>query len=450
MRRGNSNVNQITEGVIWRQLLLFFFPIVFGTFFQQLYNTIDTVIVGHFVGKEALASVGGSSTQIINLIVGFFTGLSSGASVVIAQFFGAKDERTVRQSLHTAYAFSIAGSIVISILGIILAPSMLEWMHTPEEIMADSAMYLRIYFAGILFVFIYNMGSSVLRATGDSKHPLYYLIFCCFMNIILDVLFVVVFHMGVLGVALATFISQACSAVLVTRKLMVSEGILKLFIRQIRLHKSVLKSQLRIGLPAGFQSVMYSITNVIIQAALNDFGTDTAAAWSVFGKLDAVFWMVSSAFGISITTFVGQNYGAKKIDRIKRSTRVCLGIDFLVSAVLVIFLVLARTFLFRLFTNDAEVIRIGCEMLLLITPWYIVFVIIEILSGSLRGIGDVVIPMIITMCGVCLLRVIWIIGALKIKPTIPVIIYSYPVTWILTGILFIIYYFYRMKKFKME
>lgn len=449
MRRGNSNVNQITEGVIWRQLLLFFFPIVFGTFFQQLYNTIDTVIVGHFVGKEALASVGGSSTQIINLIVGFFTGLSSGASVVIAQFFGAKDERTVRQSLHTAYAFSIAGSIVISILGIILAPSMLEWMHTPEEIMTDSAMYLRIYFAGILFVFIYNMGSSVLRATGDSKYPLYYLIFCCFMNIILDVLFVVVFHMGVLGVALATFISQACSAVLVTRKLMVSEGILKLFVRQIRLHKSVLKSQLRIGLPAGFQSVMYSITNVIIQAALNDFGTNTAAAWSVFGKLDAVFWMVSSAFGISITTFVGQNYGAKKTDRIKRSTRVCLGIDFLVSAVLVIFLVLARTFLFRLFTNDAEVIRIGCEMLLLITPWYIVFVIIEILSGSLRGIGDVVIPMIITMCGVCLLRVIWIIGALKIKPTIPVIIYSYPVTWILTGILFIIYYFYRMKKFKM-
>lgn len=449
MRRGNSNVNQITEGVIWRQLLLFFFPIVFGTFFQQLYNTIDTVIVGHFVGKEALASVGGSSTQIINLIVGFFTGLSSGASVVIAQFFGAKDERTVHQSLHTAYAFSIAGSIVISILGIILAPSMLEWMHTPEEIMADSAMYLRIYFAGILFVFIYNMGSSVLRATGDSKHPLYYLIFCCFMNIILDVLFVVVFHMGVLGVALATFISQACSAVLVTRKLMVSEGILKLFIRQIRLHKSVLKSQLRIGLPAGFQSVMYSITNVIIQAALNDFGTNTAAAWSVFGKLDAVFWMVSSAFGISITTFVGQNYGAKKTDRIKRSTRVCLGIDFLVSAVLVIFLVLARTFLFRLFTNDAEVIRIGCEMLLLITPWYVVFVIIEILSGSLRGIGDVVIPMIITMCGVCLLRVIWIIGALKIKPTIPVIIFSYPVTWILTAILFIIYYFYRMKKFKM-
>lgn len=449
MRRGNpNNVNQITEGVIWRQLLLFFFPIVFGTFFQQLYNTIDTVIVGHFVGKEALASVGGSSTQIINLIVGFFTGLSSGASVVIAQFFGAQDERTVRQSLHTAYAFSILGSIVISVLGIILAPAMLSWMHTPEEIMTDSTMYLRIYFAGILFVFIYNMGSSVLRAIGDSKHPLYYLIFCCFMNIVLDIIFVVVFHMGVLGVALATFLSQAFSAILVTHKLMKSDGILKLFIKQIRLHKSVLKSQLRIGLPAGFQSVMYSITNVIIQAALNGFGTDTAAAWSVYGKLDAVFWMVSSAFGISITTFVGQNYGARKHDRIRKSTRVCLGIDFLVSAVLVIFLIVARIPLFRLFTNDAEVIRIGAEMLLQITPWYIVFVFIEVLSGSLRGIGDVVIPMIITMCGVCLLRVIWIIGAMKISPTIPVIIFSYPITWILTAILFIIYYFYRMKKNK--
>lgn len=238
MKRGSQTMNQITEGVIWRQLLLFFFPIVFGTFFQQLYNTIDTVIVGHFVGTEALASVGGSSAQISALIVGFFTGLSSGASVVIAQFFGAQDERSVRQSLHTAYAFSIMGSIVISILGIALAPSMLSWMRTPAEIMADSILYLRIYFAGILFVFIYNMGSSILRAVGDSRHPLYYLIICCFLNIVLDVAFVVIFRMGVLGVALATLLSQAFSAVLVTHKLMKAEGILRLFLRQIRFHGS--------------------------------------------------------------------------------------------------------------------------------------------------------------------------------------------------------------------
>ncbi|GKH34170.1 MATE family efflux transporter [Muricomes sp. OA1] len=448
MKRGSQTTNQITEGVIWRQLLLFFFPIVFGTFFQQLYNTIDTVIVGHFVGKEALASVGGSSAQIIALIVGFFTGLSSGASVVIAQFFGAQDERSVRQSLHTAYAFSIMGSIIISILGIVLAPSMLSWMHTPAEIMADSILYLRIYFAGILFVFIFNMGSSILRAVGDSRHPLYYLIICCFLNIVLDAAFVVIFRMGVLGVALATFLSQAFSAALVTHKLMKAEGILRLFLRRIRFHGSVMKSQLRIGIPAGVEAVMYSITNVIIQAALNGFGTDTAAAWSVFGKLDAVFWMVSSAFGISITTFVGQNYGARKNGRIRKITCVSLGIDFLVSAALVVFLIAARVPLFRLFTTDTEVIRIGTEMLLQVTPWYITFVFIEILSGSLRGIGDVIIPMIITLCGVCLLRVLWIVGALKIQPTISAIIFSYPITWIMTSILFICYYFYRIKKMK--
>lgn len=448
MKRGSQTMNQITEGVIWRQLLLFFFPIVFGTFFQQLYNTIDTVIVGHFVGTEALASVGGSSAQISALIVGFFTGLSSGASVVIAQFFGAQDERSVRQSLHTAYAFSIMGSIVISILGIALAPSMLSWMRTPAEIMADSILYLRIYFAGILFVFIYNMGSSILRAVGDSRHPLYYLIICCFLNIVLDVAFVVIFRMGVLGVALATLLSQAFSAVLVTHKLMKAEGILRLFLRQIRFHGSVMKSQLRIGIPTGVEAVMYSITNVIIQAALNGFGTDTAAAWSVFGKLDAVFWMVSNAFGISITTFVGQNYGARKAGRIRKITRVSLGIDFLVSAALVVFLIAARVPLFRLFTTDTEVIRIGTEMLLQVTPWYITFVFIEILTGSLRGIGDVIIPMIITLCGVCLLRVLWIIGALKIQPTISAIIFSYPITWIITSILFICYYFYRIKKMK--
>ena len=191
----SQTTNQITEGIIWKQLLIFFFPIVFGTFFQQLYNTIDTVIVGQFVGKAALASVGGSATQIINLVVGFFTGLSSGAAVVIAQFFGARDERSVEESLHTAYAFSVIGSVIISILGFVCSPAILKLMNTPAELLSDSVLYLRIYFVGILFVFIFNIGSSILRAVGDSKHPLYYLIVCCFINIILDLLLVIVFQM---------------------------------------------------------------------------------------------------------------------------------------------------------------------------------------------------------------------------------------------------------------
>lgn len=446
MKQKTQNINQITEGIIWRQLLLFFFPIVFGTFFQQLYNTIDTVIVGQFVGKAALASVGGSATQLINLVVGFFTGLSSGASVVIAQFFGAKDERSVKESLHTAYAFSILGSIVISALGIGLAPQLLRWMNTPEELLADSTLYLRIYFAGILFVFIFNVGSSILRAVGDSKNPLYYLIACCFINIFLDLLFVIVFHLGVAGVAYATFLSQAISALLVTHKLMTSHSILTLKIRDIRLHKNVLKSQLWIGLPSGFQSVMYSISNVIIQAALNRFGTDTVAAWSAYGKLDAIFWMVSGAIGISITTFVGQNYGARKYDRVHKSVRICLGIDSIISVILIVFLMLFRVPLFRLFTQDPSVIRIGSDMLALITPCYIFFVFIEVLAGALRGMGDVMIPTLITLLGVCVLRLIWIAVVLQISPTVNAIIYSYPVTWIATAVLFIIYYLYKKKR----
>lgn len=446
MRRGTQNANQLTEGIIWQQLLIFFFPIVFGTFFQQLYNTIDTMIVGHFVGKSALASVGGSSTQIVNLVVGFFTGLSSGASVVISQFFGAQDKRSVQESLHTAYAFSIIGSIIISALGIVLAPSMLTWMHTPTELMQDSILYLRIYFAGILFVFIYNIGSSILRAAGDSKHPLYYLIICCFLNIVLDILCVVLFHMGVAGAAIATLFSQAVSAVLVTHRLMRADDILKLSLNRLRFHANALRSQLRIGIPAGFQSVMYSLSNVIIQASLNSFGTDTVAAWSVYGKLDAVFWMVSGAIGISITTFVGQNYGARKYNRVKKSVRICLGIDFLFSGILVLFLILARIPLFRLFTNDTEVIRIGSEMLALITPCYMFFIFIEVLSGALRGIGDILIPTLITFGGICILRILWVVGALRFSPTIEVIIFSYPVTWIITAALFIVYYLYRKKR----
>ena len=446
MKRESQLANQITEGIIWKQLLIFFFPIVFGTFFQQLYNTIDTVIVGHFIGKGALASVGGSSTQIVNLVVGFLTGLSSGASVIIAQFYGAKDERSVQESLHTAYAFSILGSIVISIPGVLLAPHMLRWMNTPSELIQDSTLYLRIYFAGILFVFIFNVGSSILRAIGDSKHPLYYLVICCLLNIILDILCVVWLDMGVAGAAAATFFSQAVSAALVTRKLMISGGIMKLSLKKLRFHANVLRSQLRIGMPAGFQSIMYSLSNVIIQTALNNFGTDTVAAWSVYGKLDAVFWMISGAIGISITTFVGQNFGARKYDRVKKSVRVCLGIDTLISVVLVVFFLLLRNPLFAIFTNDPDVIRIGCEMMALITPCYMFFICIEVLSGALRGIGDVIIPTLITLGGVCIFRILWLIGALRIRPTVGAIILSYPVTWLITSILFIIYYLHRKKR----
>lgn len=447
MKGNTDSVNRITEGVIWKQLLLFFFPIVLGTFFQQLYNTADTVVVGRFVGKEALASVGGSTAQIANLVVGFFVGLSSGATVVISQFYGAKDRQELNRSLHTAFAFCIAGSIVITIAGIALAPWLLRLMNTPEQLMKDSLIYLRIYFGGILFVFIYNMGSSILRAVGDSKRPLYYLIVCCILNIVLDLVLVVVFHMGVAGAAIATVFSQAVSAVLVTVALARSQDLYQLRFREIRFYKNALISLIWIGLPAGFQSTMYSISNMVIQTSLNALGTDTVAAWTAFGKIDSFYWMVNNSFGIAVTTFVGQNFGAGKYDRMKRSVRVGIGMALVAAVAITGLFFLAGKPIFHLFTTDSGVITIGMRILRLMAPAYFLFVFIELLSGALRGTGDVMIPMIITCCGVCILRIIWVLLVVPFRPGLETIIFSYPVTWLITAVLFIIYYRIREKHF---
>ena len=362
--------NSITEGTIWKQLLIFFFPILLGTFFQQIYNTADAMVVGRFVGKEALACVGGSTAQIINLIVGFFVGLSSGATVVLAQYYGAKDENNVSRAMHTAAAFAIMGGLIITVLGIILTPQMLALLNTPENLMEGSALYLRIYFAGAIFVFIYNIGSGLLRAVGDSKRPLYFLIICCCLNIILDLVLVVGAHMGVAGVAVGTFISQGVSAILIIITLMRTKDMYQLKPGKIHIYGSIFKSLLHIGLPAGLESVLYTISNMIIQASLNSFGTDTVAAWTAYGKMDSMFWMVLSAFGISITTFVGQNFGARKYDRMRKSVRVCLGLAIGVSLILTLFFIFLGQYVFMLFTTDTSVIDIGMGIMRIMLPGY--------------------------------------------------------------------------------
>lgn len=447
MKGNDTSVNQITEGVIWKQLLLFFFPILLGTFFQQLYNTADTVVVGRFVGKEALASVGGSTAQIANLVVGFFVGLASGATVVISQFYGARDREQVNRSLRTAYAFSIVGGILITIVGILTASWLLELMNTPQQLMKDSLIYLQIYFGGILFVFVYNTGSSILRAVGDSKTPLYVLIVCCLLNIVLDLLLVVGFHMGVAGAAIATIFSQAVSAVLVTAALMRSDDIYQLQLREIRFFKQALISLIWIGLPAGIQSTMYSISNMVIQTSLNSLGTDTVAAWTAFGKIDSMYWMVNNSLGIAVTTFVGQNFGAGKYDRMKRSVRVGIGMGLVAAVAISGLFFAAGNLIFHLFTTDAGVISIGMDILRLMAPAYFLFVFIELLSGALRGTGDVMIPMLLTCGGVCVLRVVWILVVVPLYPGLRIIIFSYPVTWLITAVLFIIYYRIREKHF---
>ena len=349
--------NQITEGVIWKQLLLFFFPIVFGTFFQQIYNTADTIVVGRFVGKEALAAVGGSVNQIVNLIVEVFVGLTSGAAVVVSQFFGAQDRKNLDKTVHTSFAFSLAAGAIIGVAGFLLSDAVLEAMNTPVELMADSRTYLHIYFMGIVFNLVYNMGASVLRAMGDSRRPLYVLMTACILNIVLDIVLVVAAGMGVRGVAIATVSCQGVSAVLVTGMLMRVHGFFRLEIKKIRFYGASLKAILRIGVPAGIEAAMYCVANIVIQVFVNRLGTDYVAAWGTFGKIDAVFWMVVNAFSIAITTFVGQNYGAGKTRRMRKSVRVCLGMSYSSAILLSGLLIVFAEPLYRLFTTDNQVVE---------------------------------------------------------------------------------------------
>lgn len=439
--------NQITEGVIWQQLLLFFFPILFGTFFQQLYNTVDAIVVGRFVGKEALAAVGGPTGTLINLLVGAFVGLSSGATVIISQYYGAKKEDKMSWAIHTSVAFALSCGAVMMVVGIVGASAALRAMGTPEDIMEYASLYLRIYFVGIIPNLIYNMGSGILRAVGDSKRPLYFLMASCLTNIVLDILFVVVYHMGVMGAALATILSQTVSAILVVVVLTRTKEIYRLDYKKVRIDRRMLKRIIQIGLPAALQSVMYSSSNIIIQSSVNGLGTDTVAAWTAYSKIDSLFWMIISAFGISVTTFVGQNYGAGNMDRVRKGIRVCLGMSIAASIGLTAFLYVFGHPIFTIFTDDAAVLEKGMEILHFLVPTFITYVAIEIYSGALRGVGDCWIPMLITCVGICVLRVVWILLAVPVRPDIKTVIFSYPLTWVTTSILFIIY-FHRFSRLR--
>lgn len=436
----------LTEGSIWKQMLKFFFPIMFGTFFQQLYNTVDAIIVGRFVGSDALAAVGGSAGMIVNLIVGFFVGLTAGASVIVSQFFGSGDRQKVSKSMHTIYAFSIIGSVVISVVGYFFAPELLKMMSTPADIYEDSLLYLRVFLIGIVFMFVYNTGSALLRAIGDSRRPLNYLIICCIINIVLDILFVAGLQMGVFGAALATIIALAVSSILVTRALAKSKELCDFSIREIRIDWDTLKTQIYIGFPGGVQSSMYSLSNMILQVAVNKIGTDAAAAWTTLAKMDAIYWMVGGSLGTALTTIVGQNYGAGKMDRVKKSVNIGLGLYYAFSIVIVTVLMAFQRPLFSIFTDNQAVLDIAVSAFSIMAPFYLLFSFIEIYSCALRGMGDVLIPMIMTMLGVCGFRVVWAIFIVPLNPSMELISWSYPVSWALTSACFIIYYNYKIKK----
>ncbi|MBS5603745.1 MATE family efflux transporter [Clostridium sp. AF18-27] len=444
--------NKIVNGSIFGQLLLFFFPILFGTFFQQLYNTADAMVVGRFVGKQALAAVGGSTSTLINLLVGFFIGLSSGATVVISQYYGAGKADKVHWAVHTSVAFSVVGGLVMMVVGIACAHPALVAMKTPDDVMGHSMIYLRIYFVGTVANLLYNMGAGILRAVGDSKRPLYFLIISCFVNIALDLFFVAYLKIGVAGAALATILSQCISAAMVMVCLMRTKDIYQLVWKAVRIDRRMLRRIVRIGFPAGMQSIMYNVSNVIIQTGVNTLGTDNVTAWATYGKVDGLFWMMISALGISATTFVGQNYGAGRMDRVRKGTSVCMGIGVLLTTIVGVVLYTGGYLLVDLFTEDAEVRRISMELVRFMVPTFITYIAIEVLSGTLRGVGDAWMPLVITGVGICAVRVLWIIVALPVRPHILTAAFSYPLTWTITSLAFVVYYycFSRLRRFNLK
>ena len=438
--RQRPDVNGITEGVIWKQLLLFFFPIVLGTFFQQLYNTADAIIVGKAVGKEALAAVGGSTGTLINLLVGFFVGLASGASVIIAQLFGARRAQDVSRAVHTTIALALSSGALLTAVGLLCAGGILELMGTPQEVMAYALPYLNIYFLGMIPQLVYNIGSGVLRAVGDSRRPMLFLICAALTNIVLDILLVLGLNLGVRGAAIATVLSQVVSAVLILVSLCHAQPVYRLHFRRIRFHGDMLARIVRIGLPAGLQSVMYSLSNMIIQASVNGFGTDVMAAWTAYGKIDGLYWMMISAFGVSITTFAGQNFGARRYDRMRRSVRVCLGMAAGVTVFMTALILAVGRPMLGMFTDDAHVVEMGMSIIRLIVPTWITYLCIEILSGAMRGAGDSLMPTLMTLAGVCLMRVFWVTVVVPRRHQLPVLMLSYPITWVITSVMFIVYY----------
>lgn len=441
MKARTTSSNGITEGVIWQQLLAFFFPILFGTFFQQLYNTADAIIVGQFLGKEALAAVGGGTGTAINLLIGFFTGLAAGATVIISQHYGAKNDEKVSASIHTAIALALVGGLIISIVGYVFTRPMLELIGTPDDVLPLAVSYMQIYFLGGIPVVMYNMGAGIFRAMGDSRSPFYFLIASCLTNIVLDLLFVGVFGMNVEGAAIATVISQVLSMILIFITLMRRKDSTKLRIRKIAFDKTLLRQMLMIGFPAGIQSIMYTISNLIIQAAINQYGTDTAAAWAGWSKLDQIFWMFINAFSIAITTFVGQNFGAGKIDRARKGVLTVTIMAAASTLAIEAGYFLVGRYGLMLFITDSAVLEIGVSIMKYIVPWYITYIAIELLSGAIRGVGKSLIPTLISVFGICVLRIVWIYVSPAINPTLFGVLFSYPFSWVVTSLLFIIYYF---------
>jgi MATE efflux family protein len=436
MSTSTKNIN-LTEGKIWKVMLKFILPIFLGTLFQSLYNTIDAIIVGRFAGKETLAAIE-SVLNFHRLPVSFFVGLSSGATIIISQYFGANKKEDVSKASHTAMLFAMLGGLLLSIISCTVSPFFVKLIKVPEEILYQAQIYTIICFSGIVAAMIYNIGSGILRALGDSRTPFYILIVSNILNIALDLILVKVFKLGVIGVGVATLISEIVSAILIFIILIKTNLDCKIYIKEIRFYKKYIKEIFRLGLPIAVQSVLYPISNTIIQSSINIFGVNSIAAWAVSGKLDFLIWTISDAFSITVSTFVAQNYGAEKHQRardgIKAALLMVMVVIFIISFILYFYSQPLSYFLI----SDKDIVNLTSKILKLIAPLYFIYVIGDVLSGAIRGIGDTFNPMIINIFGICVCRILWVFFVVPLNPIFFMVLCGFIVSWTIIALIYIV------------
>lgn len=432
----STEQNLATAGPIGRQLARLFIPVWLGLLFQQLYNTVDTLVVGRFVGTNAVAAVG-NVAFVVQLVIGFCVGIAGGAGVIISQHFGAGKMDQVKIAIRCSLLIAVVGGLFFSVASVALTGHAVRWMNTPEEIVGDSVTYLQVYFCALVPVLIYNFGTAILCGMGDSRRPLYVLVAASIVNIVLDLVFVTVFDWGVFGVALATDIAQIVSAVLMIILLLKAvPGALKGGVN----YPSVYGNIFKIGVPNAVQSVMYSFSNLLVQVAVNGFGTAVVAAWTIYGKVDCLHWMTTSAMGTAITSFAGQNFGAGKYDRVKKGTWLAnLYLGVTVAAIVVV-LYFAAYPLFDFFSDDYEVIELGVGMMHYLVPAYLLYFPTEVFSGALRGCGDVKIPTVVSILGTCLVRGVWVWFIVPLFPSMETVMLCYVISWALVSAFYFIYF----------
>ena len=432
----------LTEGPIRRSLIFFALPIFLSNLFQQLYNSADSIIVGAFLGKEALAAVS-SSGNLIFLLVGFFNGTAVGAGVVIAKYFGAKQYDDMRKAIHTDLAFGIAAGIILTVLGVAMTPVILRWMGTPENVLPNSIEYFRVYFYGASAVVLYNISVGILQAVGDSRHPLYYLIFSALLNVVLDLLFIGVFKMGVGSAAAATAISQAVSAILCIAQLLRTKEVYKVSVRQIRFHKGMLGRILRFGLPSGVQNSVIAIANVVVQSNINAFGDNAMAACGSYSRIEGFAFLPITCFSMALTTFIGQNLGAKKFDRAKAGAKFGIFCSVIMAEIIGVLIWILAPYCIDLFIEGdgaEEVIALGTRQCRTEALFYCLLAFSHCIAGICRGAGKANIPMFIMLACWCLVRIVYISIAVHFIPSIGVIFWAYPITWGLSSVILLLYY----------